>query len=666
MKTRKILSLILSSVMTLSAMTVQNANSETAVNTPETDMPETVTTAEAPVTAVAGNDVEILSSGTFDDNLSWSVNSEGVLTISGTGALDYNALKKDDDFFKDPKDKIKEIVINNGITSIKDNAFFSCGYIESITLPDTVRYIGNSAFYSCSKLRSADIPDSVEYIGAKAFSNCSKLESMTLPDNIKNIQEQTFFECSSLESVTIPDSVEYIGTNAFMFCESLKNVTLSDSLVFIDDGAFEDCVMLEALNIPASVMYIGDRAFCNCEKLSSLTIDGTVEYIGNKAFGYCRVDSAVVDSATTAVVTTTATATTNISTAATTTGNYINRASISITPPTKRVYHIGEELDLTGGNAIASGGTYDNESNSYVVNWDQFNRIPLDDSRWKIDSSEFDNTKPGIYPIYVSCMANSVNDFYEVKGSFIVIVADETSTSEPVTTAPKTTAVTTTTATTETTDVMVSTFAPIYHNFAKVISYPTKTEYVKGEQLDFKGLECEFEGESDSSVRYKEARYCDVLDKDGKSVSGTAFSTLPAGEYTVKFYEDITYYGHPMQYFKGMDISYKVTIREASEEELKEREEDDDPDPSYGFVWGDANLDGYVDMADAVLIMQSLANPDKYGVSGTSKTHIKKNGLIRGDVDTSIVGLTSNDALFIQRYLLNKISTLDPNSEIKA
>ena len=297
-----------------------------------------------------------------------------------------------------------------------------------------------------------------------------------------------------------------------------------------------------------------------------------------------------------------------------------------------------------------------------------FERKPLDDGFWKIDSSEFDNTKPGVYNIYVSFMAYSAYDKYEVKGSFNVVVADIKNTPGPVTTSPGTTAATTNTTTT-TAEWMTSTYATEYHTFKEVVSYPTKTEYAQGEKLTFEGLECEFEGERTDLGYYKNSSYCEVLDNNGNRVNGSAFSTLPTGEYTVRFFENITYRSCPMHYYSGMDISYKVTIREATEEELKEREEqkekemeeENDPDPSYGFVWGDANLDRCVDMADAVLIMQSLANPNKYGLLGTSNTHIRKSGLIRGDVDTSTAGLTSNDALFIQRYLLKKIPTLDPN-----
>ena len=72
------------------------------------------------------------------------------------------------------------------------------------------------------------------------------------------------------------------------------------------------------------------------------------------------------------------------------------------------------------------------------------------------------------------------------------------------------------------------------------------------------------------------------------------------------------------------------------------------------YLAGDANCDGTVDLADAVIIMQSLANPDKYGLDGTDERHITEQGIENGDVDKNIAGLTSNDALRIQEFLLGK------------
>ncbi|WP_024861738.1 glycosyl hydrolase [Ruminococcus flavefaciens] len=80
-------------------------------------------------------------------------------------------------------------------------------------------------------------------------------------------------------------------------------------------------------------------------------------------------------------------------------------------------------------------------------------------------------------------------------------------------------------------------------------------------------------------------------------------------------------------------------------------------------VWGDANDDKTVDMSDVVLIMQALANPNKYGLEGTEKSHITETGWNLGDVDRSSEGITANDALRIQEYLLKKIDSLYPTEK---
>ncbi|MCM1269683.1 MAG: cellulase family glycosylhydrolase [Ruminococcus flavefaciens] len=76
------------------------------------------------------------------------------------------------------------------------------------------------------------------------------------------------------------------------------------------------------------------------------------------------------------------------------------------------------------------------------------------------------------------------------------------------------------------------------------------------------------------------------------------------------------------------------------------------------IVYGDSNCDGTVDMSDAVLIMQSLSNPDKYGLGGTSETAITEKGLKNADVSGNGDGITNDDALTIQKFKLNLISSL--------
>ena len=80
--------------------------------------------------------------------------------------------------------------------------------------------------------------------------------------------------------------------------------------------------------------------------------------------------------------------------------------------------------------------------------------------------------------------------------------------------------------------------------------------------------------------------------------------------------------------------------------------------PTGKITRGDANCDNGVDMSDVVLIMQSLANPNKYGLSGSDEKHITAQGQANGDVDDSVKGITGGDALKIQQWLLKSISEL--------
>lgn len=87
----------------------------------------------------------------------------------------------------------------------------------------------------------------------------------------------------------------------------------------------------------------------------------------------------------------------------------------------------------------------------------------------------------------------------------------------------------------------------------------------------------------------------------------------------------------------------------------------DNPDDKT--VWGDANCDGKVDMSDAVLVMQSLSNPDKYGLNGSDPTHITEKGQLNADVyENGTSGITNEDALQIQKFKLELIDSLDPKN----
>ncbi len=239
--------------------------------------------AELPEYTLAANAVDVVDSGKCGDNLIWEIDSEGILTISGTGDMyNYGETGNLPPF---ESKRIQSIVISEGITSIGMAAFFQCSELTSITIPESVTSIGYGAFDGCSSLSSVTIPDSVTSIEDGVFYYCLSLESVTIPDSVTSIGEYAFWECSSLESVTLPDSVTSIGDYAFSGCSSIKTITIPDSVINIGTDTFSRCTSLESVTIPDSVTSIEDYAFCECFSLESVTIPESVTSIGIESFG---------------------------------------------------------------------------------------------------------------------------------------------------------------------------------------------------------------------------------------------------------------------------------------------------------------------------------------------------------------------------------------------
>ncbi len=293
---RKTISLILSVLMILSSFSVI-----TTISAKETNVVPTGAT----------------YSGTTGD-CTWSFDeSTGTLTISGNGEMDGNVS------WCDYLSVIKTVVIEDGVTTIGDFAFFSCSSLKSVTIPDGVISIGDRAFEACSSLTSIDvgvenkyfssvdgnlynkaktefiqyaigknqndfvIPNSVTNIIGYAFCGCSSLTSITIPDGVTYIGYKAFYDCSSLTGITIPDSVTSIGNYAFEWCSGLTSITIPDSVTSINNSAFGDCSSLTSITIPDSVTSIGYEAFRGCSSLTSVTIPDSVTSIDYEAFRGC-------------------------------------------------------------------------------------------------------------------------------------------------------------------------------------------------------------------------------------------------------------------------------------------------------------------------------------------------------------------------------------------
>ena len=131
-----------------------------------------------------------------------------------------------------------EYSIREGVKVIGDKAFWCCGSLISINIPNSVSTIGDEAFSECNSLTSINIPNSVTTIGNEAFWACKSLISINIPNSVTTIGEYAFFDCKSLTSINIPNSVTTIGEGAFADCESLTSISIPSSVVTIIGNPF--------------------------------------------------------------------------------------------------------------------------------------------------------------------------------------------------------------------------------------------------------------------------------------------------------------------------------------------------------------------------------------------------------------------------------------------
>ncbi len=249
---------------------------------------------------------EIVDSGTCGDNLTWTLDSEGLLTITGTGEMEnwsngfyynYNPWYQNEN--------IKTVKIETGVTSIGESAFRECTSLTSIIIPDSVTSIGKDTFYKCTSLTSIIIPDSVTSIGESAFTNCTSLTSIevseqnfayTSIDGVLYSKDVTRLICCTKgkTSFTIPDSVTRIGNYAFWGCTSLTSIIIPNSVTTIGNSAFVGCTSLTSVILPNSVSWIGRNAFYYCTSLTSVTISNRLTYIERASFSNCTSLTSVI------------------------------------------------------------------------------------------------------------------------------------------------------------------------------------------------------------------------------------------------------------------------------------------------------------------------------------------------------------------------------------
>ena len=245
-----------------------------------------------------------IDSGDFSYDLHWVLYDDGTLNITGSGTMpNYGG-------WVNNKDKIKKVVVGNGvasvgymafegctnlteidlpdsITSIDNRAFYGCTSLATIKWPNNLTSIGNLAFRNCTSLALTELPNSLTSIDAAAFAGCTSLALTKLPDGLTRIENDTFESCTNLALTELPAGVTSIGRNAFHSCTNLTLSKLPDGLQSIEQAAFYRCPNLALTELPSGLTTIEKNAFWNCTNLALTKLPDNITLIGNGAFYEC-------------------------------------------------------------------------------------------------------------------------------------------------------------------------------------------------------------------------------------------------------------------------------------------------------------------------------------------------------------------------------------------
>ena len=234
------------------------------------------------------------------ENLKWTLDNNGVLTISGSGAMkDY---PRDEnvrlDWYVRKKD-IRSVVLDNRITHIGNYAFDKCTNIESVrytdytgnagvALPESVTTIGVHAFSDTGVTGTLKLPEHLTEIDSSAFYHCGKLNGeLKLPDTVKEIGGFAFNSCGFTGKLELPASLENIGNDAFEFCSGLTGkLTFPSKMNEINSSIFHETGITEVV-IPSSIKTVRDGAFNSCMNLKKVYLPTEIPKIYNRAFRGC-------------------------------------------------------------------------------------------------------------------------------------------------------------------------------------------------------------------------------------------------------------------------------------------------------------------------------------------------------------------------------------------
>ena len=280
----------------------------------------------------SGENSDIIASGTCgaENNLTWELRGDSVLTISGSGDIGQYSTSNAAPW-NEYKVSIKRLIVNSGVTSVGDFAFYGCNNLSSASLPESLTSIKHCGFAYCG-LREITIPDNVTELGTQAFLGNSNLTSLTIPRNVTSIGTSLVQACSKLTAIivdtnnpvydsrencnaiihtsdnalvvgcmntTIAQSITSFSSTAFMGCYGLTSIVIPNQVTHLGSSAFSGCIGLKSIVLPDNITEIADALLFGCTDLESITIPQYVTSIGKSALLDCNQLASITCQATT-------------------------------------------------------------------------------------------------------------------------------------------------------------------------------------------------------------------------------------------------------------------------------------------------------------------------------------------------------------------------------
>ena len=219
-------------------------------------------------------------------NLTWTLTSDGTLTISGTG--DMADFASGNQPWEEHLAAIRTAVVQEGVTSVGNYFLSNCTGLTSLTLPAGLMSAKHQFLFGCTGLTSLTLPAGLSSVGDNFLRDCTGLTSITLPEELTSVENYFLSGCTGLTSIDLPDGLTSVGSYFLLDCTGLTSITLPEELTSVGNYFLYDCTGLTSIDLPDGLTSVGSYFLSNCTGLTSLTLPEGLTEAGDFFLYDCR------------------------------------------------------------------------------------------------------------------------------------------------------------------------------------------------------------------------------------------------------------------------------------------------------------------------------------------------------------------------------------------